>query len=56
MLQTPRFSATSATGTSNAIASNLVSATVVRVYGVPQGDGSIKAYVVFYFTGTKPTS
>ena len=40
----------------NAISTNLVSGTVVRVYGVPQGDGSIKAYVVFYFTGTKPTS
>jgi hypothetical protein len=40
----------------NAISTNLVSGTVARVYGVPQGDGSIKAYVVFYFTGTKPTS
>jgi hypothetical protein len=40
----------------NAIASNLVSPTLVKVYGVPQPDGSIKAYVVFYFTGTKPTS
>jgi Domain of unknown function (DUF4382) len=40
----------------NAIAGNLVSGTSVKVYGVPQADGSIKAYVVFYFTGTKPTS
>ena len=35
---------------------SLVSGTLVKVYGVPQADGSIKAYVVFYFTGTKPTS
>ena len=41
----------------NAIASNLVGATPVKVYGVPQSDGSIKAYVVFYFTGgTMPQS
>ena len=40
----------------NAISTNLVSGTLVKVFGVPQGDGSIKAYVVFYFTGTKPTS
>ncbi len=41
----------------NAIASNLVSGTPVKVFGVPQSDGSIKAYVVFYFTGaTKPQS
>jgi hypothetical protein len=23
----------------------------VRVYGIPQSDGSIKAYVIFYYTG-----
>jgi Domain of unknown function (DUF4382) len=41
----------------NAISTNLVSATPVKIYGVPQADGSIKAYVVFYFTGaTKPQS
>ncbi len=39
----------------NAVSSNLVSGTLVKVYGVPQADGSIKAYVVFYFTGTAPT-
>jgi hypothetical protein len=38
-----------------AISSNLISGTLVKVYGVPQADGSIKAYVVFYFTGTAPT-
>lgn len=41
----------------NAISANLVSGTPVKVFGVPQTDGSIKAYVVFYFTGaTKPQS
>jgi hypothetical protein len=39
----------------NAIATNVVSPAPVKVYGVPQADGSIKAYVVFYFTGTAPT-
>jgi hypothetical protein len=39
----------------NALASHLVSSTPVKVYGVPQADGSIKAYAVFYFTGTAPT-
>ncbi|HEY6270917.1 MAG TPA: DUF4382 domain-containing protein [Terriglobales bacterium] len=40
-----------------AISTNLASPTLVKVYGVPQSDGSIKAYVVFYFTGaTKPLS
>ena len=30
--------------------------TPVKVFGVPQSDGSIKAYVFFYFTGTMPAS
>jgi hypothetical protein len=34
------------------ITSNLLPNTPVKVYGVPQADGSIKAYVVTYFTGT----
>jgi len=34
------------------ITANLVTSTPVKVYGVPQADGSIKAYVVTYFTGT----
>jgi hypothetical protein len=46
---------TTSAGLSN-VAANLVSGTPVRISGIPQADGSIKAYVVFYFTGTKPTS
>lgn len=34
---------------------NLVSGTPVKVFGVPQPDGSIKAYVVVYFTGVATT-
>ena len=45
---------TNATTLSN-VASHLVSGTPVKVFGVPQGDGSIKAYVVFYYTGTMPS-
>ena len=26
----------------------------VKVYGVPQGDGSLRAYVLSYFTGEMP--
>ena len=37
------------------VATHLVSNTPVKVFGVPQGDGSIKAYVVFYYTGTMPS-
>jgi hypothetical protein len=40
----------------NNIAAHLVSGTPVKVFGLPQSDGSIKAYVVIYFTGTQPTS
>jgi hypothetical protein len=28
----------------------------VKVYGVPQADGTLKAYVIAYFTGTAPAS
>ncbi len=38
------------------IATNLVGGTPVKVYGVPQANGSIKACVVFYFTGIMPAS
>jgi hypothetical protein len=38
------------------ITTNLVAATPVKVYGIPQANGSIKAYVVFYYTGTVPAS
>jgi uncharacterized protein DUF4382 len=34
---------------------NIVVGTPVKVYGIPQANGSIKAYVVIYFTGTLPT-
>jgi hypothetical protein len=37
------------------ITNNLVANTPVKVFGVPQPTGAIKAYVVFYYTGTKPT-
>lgn len=40
----------------NTITTNLINSTPVKVFGVPQADGSIKAYVVAYFTGTKPAS
>ena len=36
------------------IASNLVVGTPVKTAGVPQSDGSIKAYVLFYYTGVLP--
>jgi hypothetical protein len=38
------------------ITNNLIPNTPVKVFGVPQADGSIKAYVVFYFTGVKPAA
>jgi hypothetical protein len=38
------------------ITDNLVATTPVKVFGVPQANGSIKAYVVLYFTGVKPTA
>ena len=42
---------TTSAGLSN-VASHLVAGTPVKVFGVPQSDGSIKAYVIFYFTGS----
>ncbi len=38
-----------------AVASHLVVGTPVKVFGVPQPDGSIKAYVIIYYTGVMPT-
>ena len=38
------------------ITNNLQSGTPVKVFGVPQANGSIKAYVVTYFTGIKPNA
>jgi hypothetical protein len=40
----------------NNVASHLLGGTPVKVFGVPQISGSIKAYVFFYFTGTAPLS
>ena len=40
----------------NTVQTNVTPGTPVKVFGVPQTDGSIKAYVFFYFTGTMPTS
>ncbi len=37
------------------VASQLAVGTPVKVFGVPQPDGSIKAYVLLYYTGTLPT-
>jgi hypothetical protein len=37
------------------VAGNLTANTPVKVYGVPQSDGSIKAYVLFYYTGVTST-
>jgi Domain of unknown function (DUF4382) len=36
------------------LSTNLVANTPVKVFGVPQPDGSIRAYVVFYYTGALP--
>jgi hypothetical protein len=37
------------------LAGNLTANVPVRVWAVPQADGTLKGYVVFYFTGTLPT-
>jgi len=36
--------------------SGLAAGTKVGVSGVPQADGSVKAYVITYFTGTTPAT
>lgn len=40
----------------NTLSSNLVSGTPTKVFGVPQANATIKAYVVFYYTGMKSSS
>jgi len=40
----------------NTVQTNLNLGTPVKVFGVPQINGSIKAYLFFYFTGTAPAS
>jgi hypothetical protein len=37
-----------------ALTSNLTSGEPVKVYGIPQSDGTLKAYVMAYYTGTMP--
>jgi hypothetical protein len=36
------------------ITTGLVAGTPVKVYGIPQANGTIKAYVAIYFTGMAP--
>jgi hypothetical protein len=38
----------------NALTEGLVKGALVKVYGVPQADGTLKAYVLIYFTGMMP--
>jgi hypothetical protein len=38
------------------ITNNLIAGTPVKVYGIPQANDTIKAYVVIYFTGTMPVA
>jgi len=38
------------------VQTNLLANTPVKVFGIPQADGSIKGYVVIYFTGVVSTS
>src|SRR5579862_3995743 len=42
------------TGGQNTITQNLIAGTPVKVFGIPQANATIKAYVVIYFTGTMP--
>ncbi len=39
----------------NSLTAALTAGTPVKVYGVPQADGTLKAYVLNYFTGVAPT-
>ena len=43
-------------GGQTTITSNLIAGTPVKVFGIPQANATIKAYVVIYFTGTMPTA
>jgi hypothetical protein len=40
----------------NTITTNLLTGTPVKVYGIPQANATLKAYVVIYFTGTMPSA
>jgi hypothetical protein len=46
---------TTAAGQST-ITNNLVAATPVKVFGIPQANATIKAYVVIYYTGSMPSA
>ena len=37
------------------ITNNLIAGTPVKVFGIPQANATLKAYVVIYFTGSLPT-
>ncbi len=39
-----------------AVQAHLINGTPVKVFGVPQSDGTIKAYVLFYYTGDMPSA
>ncbi len=39
-----------------ALTGALVVGAPVKVYGIPQSDGTLKAYVILYFTGTMPAT
>ena len=38
------------------LAAGLAVGAKVKVFGIPQADGSLNAYVVAYFTGTDPSN
>ena len=40
----------------NTITTNLVTGTPVKVFGIPQANNTIKAYVVIYYTGILPSA
>jgi len=40
----------------SSLTAGLIAGAKVKVYGVPQADSSIKAYVIAYFTGTAPAN
>src|SRR5207244_1920153 len=50
-----RVDSTTASGLAT-VSAELVAGTPVKVYGVPQPDGTLKAYVLAYFTGTLPSA
>ena len=39
-----------------AVTAGLVATTPVEVYGIPQANGTVTGYVVFFYTGVKPTA